>query len=569
MRPIAPVLWLTSVCASLMWCAAPALPQAAAPDNAPVRICTEFAGATAGAKIAACVAGLPGTGGVADARGFGGDQVLDADLFGGAAKPVQLLLGSARFTMTAAQTLGPDASIRGLGEGATRLTYTGAGAAITVDAAGGSGRNVLEKFTLTTTSRSPALGPGTHGIRMRNANEISLRGIEIRGFASAGIHLSADPGEIVLNVAMDDLNVHENRDGILVTGGNTRVNHVSIVNSNVRANQGYNIHGIPDVRSWNVTGNNLEAGGLGSIRFNSVKGLQVSGNYFEQVTTASAIFLSAVPSERDGAMGILIAGNTIAGPGTGLAIRLGEPPSLVWGVDVRDNFFTGWNRAIEGTIRSGSLGPNSLTDGMVHVGSLGPETSGVLVHDAAGVASTGGFTVRDPLDSDRRLSLNVDRNGGYSGKAALQAELAESAPLPLQLNPRGGLVEVGPGGARIEGTADVRRLAASGPVLDRSDFRLDSRWGDRARIDNIRANDQRGSFTVTSAGSRQEANPTITITFKERWTDAPFAVVMKNGGSRRSSSEVSVRTSPTGLTITWHGTPAAAETLEFTFIVLG
>ncbi len=63
-----------------------------------VRKCDTFAGADAGAKIAACIADLPSTGGVADARGFEGAQTIGSTV--SIAKRVRLRLGCAVFSGT-------------------------------------------------------------------------------------------------------------------------------------------------------------------------------------------------------------------------------------------------------------------------------------------------------------------------------------------------------------------------------------------------------------------------------------------------------------------------------------
>ncbi|MCI0355268.1 MAG: hypothetical protein L0099_09560, partial [Acidobacteria bacterium] len=70
-----------------------------------VRYCDQFSGANAGAKIAACIADLPPTGGTADARGLEGAQTISTDIFSSVTKPVHLLLGAATYTVSASVTL--------------------------------------------------------------------------------------------------------------------------------------------------------------------------------------------------------------------------------------------------------------------------------------------------------------------------------------------------------------------------------------------------------------------------------------------------------------------------------
>src|SRR5262249_14308990 len=72
-------------------------------DN--IRICTQFSGPDAGAKIAACIADLPSTGGIADARGFDGTQTVSRNMFDGITKPVTVLLCASSLHVTATQTM--------------------------------------------------------------------------------------------------------------------------------------------------------------------------------------------------------------------------------------------------------------------------------------------------------------------------------------------------------------------------------------------------------------------------------------------------------------------------------
>jgi len=70
-----------------------------------IRACTSFAGADAGAKIAACIADLPPTGGIADATGFTGEQRITRNLFSGVKKPVRLSLGAATYLVGVTQAI--------------------------------------------------------------------------------------------------------------------------------------------------------------------------------------------------------------------------------------------------------------------------------------------------------------------------------------------------------------------------------------------------------------------------------------------------------------------------------
>ncbi len=80
------------------------LGQDATAQNAPSGIvkCDSFQGADAGAKLAACFAALPASGGTADARELRGEQSITNDVFAGVTKPGRLLLGETTYTLSGA-----------------------------------------------------------------------------------------------------------------------------------------------------------------------------------------------------------------------------------------------------------------------------------------------------------------------------------------------------------------------------------------------------------------------------------------------------------------------------------
>lgn len=83
------------------------------------RMCDQFAGATGGARIAACIADLPSVGGVADATSMeGGTLSITTDIFAGITKPVHLKLGCASYLLSdsVSLTLPNNFRLTGLGE---------------------------------------------------------------------------------------------------------------------------------------------------------------------------------------------------------------------------------------------------------------------------------------------------------------------------------------------------------------------------------------------------------------------------------------------------------------------
>lgn len=86
------------------------------------RFADQFAGADAGAKITACIAALPSTGGTCDARGLEGAQTISSTIT--VNKPVQILLGYATYTTSASPAFdfteaGDFSSLIGVGIGNT------------------------------------------------------------------------------------------------------------------------------------------------------------------------------------------------------------------------------------------------------------------------------------------------------------------------------------------------------------------------------------------------------------------------------------------------------------------
>ena len=85
--------------------------------------------ATAGAKIAACLAALPTTGGTVNALGLEAGTITQ-NMFAGVTKPFKLLFGAGPYSFTTTQILtgitGGDVFIGGLGWDITRLSWAGA-----------------------------------------------------------------------------------------------------------------------------------------------------------------------------------------------------------------------------------------------------------------------------------------------------------------------------------------------------------------------------------------------------------------------------------------------------------
>lgn len=120
-------------------------------------------------------------------------------------------------------------------------------------------------------------------------------------------------------------------------------------------------------------------------------------------------------------------------------------------------------------------------------------------------------------------------------------------------------------------TAYFKRLATKAATDHvAGDYALSAGWGSTASISAVSAVDNRGQFTVTSAGTGQGANPTITLTFKDGAYAGgkPFFSIVRNGGDQLTVTQ-SWTTTTTTLVITWAGTPVAGQTYTFEFVGVG
>ncbi len=131
-----------------------------------VNLAHEFAGADAGAKIAAAITALPVTGGTVDARGLEGAQTISANLtLGSATKPVTLLLGASTYTLSAA----------------TIILQNGSA----VIGMGGMGRVAGENTTIQRTAGTTTMISAT-GIEGTHVRGFLLRGLFLNGGDTAG-----------------------------------------------------------------------------------------------------------------------------------------------------------------------------------------------------------------------------------------------------------------------------------------------------------------------------------------------------------------------------------------------
>jgi hypothetical protein len=121
------------------------------------------------------------------------------------------------------------------------------------------------------------------------------------------------------------------------------------------------------------------------------------------------------------------------------------------------------------------------------------------------------------------------------------------------------------------GMAKMQRYSTSfGGALTAANFALSAGFGTTASIGSITGTDQAFQATITVAGTGQAANPTVTLTFHDgAWAAAPIYVVSRGGGSQPTVQFSVTSVTATALTLTFNGTPVAADTYTFSCIGMG
>lgn len=251
-----------------------------------------YPGNDAGARIIACIAALPATGGTCDARGFEGAQTISADLFAGVTKPGTLLLGAAKFTVTASSNVPRHWNIIGLmgfqaqsWQDADRQTVFQNDSANTPTFIVGGNAEISG-------CNFQGSGPGAHILVTRDG--IAIRNNSIRGKANA-IQFD-DPGN-TYNVTVEGNIFSEQTSDILpFTNWNARSPGWNISLNWFRKAGGFNGRGINIPSTGGITGsifNNIfdtirEPLVGAAIELGASKGVRLGGNHYELVDGGGA-----------------------------------------------------------------------------------------------------------------------------------------------------------------------------------------------------------------------------------------------------------------------------------------
>jgi len=149
---------------------------------------------------------------------------------------------------------------------------------------------------------------------------------------------------------------------------------------------------------------------------------------------------------------------------------------------------------------------------------------------------------------------------GFIGNHDAQNQWVSNANAPFVLSGADTRVK------RIKASTD-----AGATTLVAGDFALSAGWGTTASIGSLRGVDQWHEFVITSAGTGQGANPTLTLTYKDlTWTVAPIVRCSRQEFASQPTVPFTVTTqSATTYVLTFGGTPVAGETYRVACFVGG
>lgn len=198
-------------------------------DN--VRYCNAFAGVNAGAKIIACLADLPSTGGTADARGIEGAQSILNAISIGANKT--LLLGAATYTCNFAGVCftlnGSGAQLLGLERDATVIATNSTSAPFTTALITADGAT-LRHFTISTTVPAGMEAGQLAAITLSKSSQ--LADVTIDDLYISGAN-NAIMGDVLIPLGVKHLRITNNKIRGLQYGIAVQTFAAGIVNSDI------------------------------------------------------------------------------------------------------------------------------------------------------------------------------------------------------------------------------------------------------------------------------------------------------------------------------------------------
>jgi len=320
---------------------------------------------------------------------------------------------------------------------------------------------------------------------------------------------------------------------------------------------------VSDVEDCSIVGNTYNDGGfandIGPIEVVAGTNVSVIGNTITSTATGSVRGITA----STGNTNLSIVGNTIRGFGTGSAAAGISITSST--ADTVEDIVVSSNQ-IDFTASATGRGLRFQCNHASAVLRNFLITSNVFRSD--GTASSTG--------------IRLDENSGTMSNFTISGNQVDGAETGILGS--SGISSLSVYGNTIIGaTTDYSTLTGEnlssttgrikstiGTSLVAGDFALSAGFGSTASIGTITGTDQRFRATITSAGTGQGANPTCILTFQDgTWTTAPFFTVSRGGGSQATVQFEVTTITATALTLTFQGTPSAAETYVINVVGIG
>lgn len=330
-------------------------------------------------------------------------------------------------------------------------------------------------------------------------------------------------------------------------------------------------HEIDSVGTANTVGQtlfNATAAGAGAQQFSPM--LEFFGNGWKTNATAASQTVKAawqlqpVQGAANPTWNLLLLGNVNAA-GYSSVLQIDSSGGITNPISGQFNITS--TQANSGT-NTGIVFNNSVSlSGTTNIADFqNAGSSKIKISNVANIEmQTSGSAIRFSSNGAGCTFLSTSGNLVTSGSSAQFTWNSSGQFIPASTNAK----ELGLTGSQFIRTWS-RRYHSTGTATVAGDYALSAGWGSTASITvTSNSNDTHGTILVTSSGTGQGANPTITFTFKDgTWTLAPFAVVVPSGGTGTQTHPTWAITA-TVLTITWPGTPVAGSTYQFDYHVLG
>ena len=433
-----------------------------------IRYANQFAGADAGAKITACIADLPSTGGTCDARGLEGAQSAASTIT--IDKSVTLLLGAGTLTMTA----NPGISVTSLGveivgvdSRTTILNYTPSGTGTAIKFSAGASelfqtaiRHLYISSTDTTNTKTALEVVDVSDWKMEdvivhtwsgsNSIGLLLKGRELVNieegaiYADIPVRISANP-----NRSDGSLDAANFKDTLLVAPISGATQPVILVDSGAILTQV-----VFDGGAW--IGGTYGLYWVDTTSTVSSVNMRISDLRWEQQSDANGWFVY-IDKSGGGASSMEQLAIQRVSTGAGASAN---------GIYLRNTHFLSIDDYQYGSTSKTGLEIGSSTVKNVRLNNCefntgstvtiagatdvvaqysvggGSMVAGAIDASVASSGEVGIWGLRDTANVNRKLYFGIDNTLGASGKAYIQSTLTGTSTIPLQLNPLGGRVEV-------------------------------------------------------------------------------------------------------------------------------